>query len=226
MSAPSPLAERLNAEFSARDARLKAGEEVRRREADERARAIARFNGVCDQLRAHWEPRLAVFSEHFTNQLKVTPTMMPDQRQVQVVFLTELANMTMSLCASLSTDLKRVVIDYGLQIIPTFFEYERSSRLEVPLDPFDIAPIEEWVDDRLVACTRAYLSMQESRFYADRCTVEDPITKAKIIKSNAAAHLIHNGKVVYFASKQTMQDYMALQGIVDQAGRASDDSVR
>ncbi len=216
MSASQTLAERLNAEFRARDERLKAAEEVRRREADERARALARFNDVCDQLRAHWEPKLAVFSEHFASMLKVSPTITPDQRQVQVVFLTELASMTMSLCASLSTDLRRVVIDYGLQIIPTFLEYERSTRLEVPLEPFDIAPIEDWVDDRLVACTKAYLSMQDNRYYADRETVEDPITKARFAKSNAAAHLNHNGKVIYFASEESKRDYERLHDIGSQ----------
>lgn len=211
------LAQRIKAEFDAREARLTAEQEKHRKEAAERERALARFNDVCDQLRAHWEPKLAVFSEHFGDMLKVTPTITPEQRQVQVVFLTELASMTMSLCASLGTDLRRVVIDYGLLIIPMFFEYERSSRLEVPLEPFDIVPVERWVDDCLIACTRAYLSMQDNRFYTDRAIVEDPITNARFFRSDAAARLNHNGKVVYFASEQSKREYAKIHGIADGA---------
>lgn len=215
MAVSSNLAERLNAEFDAREARLRAAEHERRREAEMHDRALARFNEVCDQLRAHWEPRLAVFGEHFANMLKVTPTIHPDRRQVQVVFLTDLANMTMSLCASLSTDLRGVVIDYGLLIIPTFIEYERNVRLELPLDALDMNRVERWVDDRLVACVKAYLSVQDNQFYADRAAAEDPITKARFVRSNAAAHLVHNGKDLYFATEQSMRDYKKLHGIDD-----------
>lgn len=213
MSETSTLAERIHAEFDAREQRLRAAELSRRREAEERERVVARFNEVCEKLRALWEAKLAVFGEHFGGRLRVTPTITPRQRQVQLAFLTELADMTMSLTASVATDLRKVVIDYNLLILPVFFEYERSARLEVPLDELDPDGIGRWVDDRLVSCVKAYLSVQDSALYADRLAVEDPVTGRRFLRANAAARLEHNGAVVYFATEESLREYRARHGI-------------
>jgi hypothetical protein len=162
MAKQRTLVERLHAAFAARTQRDTASGLDLRREDPQRDLAIRRFNEVCDLLRLHWESKLVVFSDYFRDLLKVTPTITPERRQVHVAFQTDLANMTMTLSASLSTDLRKVVIDYGLLLIPSCFEHERSARLEISLDAPDMDQVDRWVDDRLMSCVNAYLSIQDN----------------------------------------------------------------
>ena len=46
--------------------------------------------------------------------------------------------------------------------IARFFEYERHSRLEMPMDQVDKSAVGKWIDDRLVSCVKAYLALQEN----------------------------------------------------------------
>lgn len=75
------------------------------------------------------------------------------------------------------------------------------------MDKIDKAAIKSWVDDRLVACVKACVSMQETRQYIERAMVEDPMSKARFMREDAKAKLEHNGKLVYFASEASLAEY-------------------
>lgn len=201
------LTQRIRAEFDAREQRLKQTEQLRAREFEDRERRMDIFNRTCDGLKSVWTPRLQEFSRQFGERVKLTPSITPSQRAVTVNFLTELANVTLRLTVSTDPDATKLVIDYDLLIIPVYFEYERYSRLEMPLDRVDSDVIGRWFDDRLVSCVRAYLTIQDNEFYLRRTMAEDPVTHAKFLKEDAAATLDHGGRTVYFASKDSLDQY-------------------
>jgi YHS domain-containing protein len=154
-----------------------------------------------------------VFGKQLGDQIKVTPTVKRSYREAKVTFLTDLAQVTLTLSASANSDATRIVLDYDLAIIPAIFDYERHARLEMPIDKIDTAAISAWIDDRLISCVKVYLSIQDNQFYINRVTVEDPISKARFIRTDAAGTLEHNGQTVYFASEQTMHQYKDKLGI-------------
>lgn len=77
----------------------------------------------------------------------------------------------------------------------------------MPLDQIDREAVGAWVDDQLVSCVSTYLSILDNEFYMKRAMVEDPITKARFLKADAAAELEHNGRKVYFTSEDSLGQY-------------------
>jgi YHS domain-containing protein len=77
----------------------------------------------------------------------------------------------------------------------------------MPLDKVDRDVIGKWIDDQLIACVKAYLSMQENEHYLRRTMVEDPITMARFLPQEAAAKLEHAGRTVYFSSPDSLKQY-------------------
>jgi YHS domain-containing protein len=215
MAGNESLSQRIQAEFDSRAKRQKAEEQTRAQSQQEREKRLAQFNKVCDELKAIWRPRLEEFAKQFGDQVKLTPRVEPEQRQATMDFKTDLANVTLVLSAWPDTEVTKIVLDYALRIIPMFFDYERSAKLEMPLDKVDPAAVGKWVDDRLVACVKAYLSVQDNAYYQQRATVEDPITKRQFLRENAEAKLEHGGRTVYFSSQDSLKQYK-LKHLIDQ----------
>lgn len=207
MTTTTSLAQRMKAEFEARAARQKEAEASRDKDRQAREAGMQKFQKVCEELKPVWRPRFEEFAKQFGESVKVTPVATPEQREAHVVFKTELATITLSIGASASSDATKLVMDYNLLIVPTYFDYERTARLEMPLDKVDKDAIGKWLDDRFISCVKAYLSVQDNEFYLRRAMIEDPMTKARFLKEDAAAKLEHNGATVYFASEQSMKDY-------------------
>ncbi len=207
MADAAPLAQRIKAEFDSRAQRLKAAEQDQAKESQQREANLAQFTKVCEDLKAVWRPRFEEFAKQFGDKVKVSPTVTPSQREAKVEFMTDLAKVTLKLTASASPDFTKLALDYDLLIIPIFFEYDRHARLEVPLDNVDKAAVGAWIDDRLVSCVKAYLSIQDNEYYVKRALVEDPISKARFLKEDAKAKLEHDGRTIYFSSEDSLRQY-------------------
>lgn len=207
MAESSTLEQRIQAEFDARAQRKQAAEQERAKDTAQREQRLAAFDKACEAMKAVWRPRLEAFAARFGDKIKVTPAITPSQRQVKMVFLTDMASMDLSLTVAPSPDLSKIVLDYNLLIVPIFFDYERSARMEMPIDKVDGDAIGRWIDDRLVSCVRAYLSMQDNDAYVQRAMVEDPVTKQRFLREDAKAKLQHAGQTLYFVSEETMRQY-------------------
>jgi YHS domain-containing protein len=207
MAEPTPLAQRIKAEFEARTQRQKTAEQDRAKESEQREKRLAQFSRTCDDLKAVWGPRFDEFAKQFGEKIKVTPTVTPSQREANVQFMTDLANVTLKLTVAPSPDATKLVLSYDLLIIPIYFDYERNARMETPLDKVDKAAVGKWIDDRLVSCVKAYLTIQDNEHYVKRALVEDPITKARFLKEDAKATFEHEGRTVYFSSPDSVQKY-------------------
>lgn len=203
------LSQRIRDEFDAHEKRVKTAEQDRAMEAQAREKRLEQFARTCESLKAIWRPRLDEFAKQFGDTIKVTPTITPTLREMKALFVTDLANVTLALTASASPDLRRLVLDYELVILPMFIEYERHSRLEQPLDSVDPKAIGAWIDDRLVACVKVYLSLRDNQFYLNRAMVEDPISHTRFLPEEAKARCEHGGRSYYFSSEQTFQEFKA-----------------
>jgi YHS domain-containing protein len=201
------LSQRIKAEFDGSAQRAKSTQQSREKESKDREARLSQFAKTCEDLKSVWRPRLEEFAKQFGEKIKVTPTLTPSLREAKVNFLTELATVTLVIRVSASPDVSKLILDYDLLIIPVYFEYERNARLEMPLDKIDRDAVGRWIDDRLVACVKAYLSVQENEYYLRRAMVEDPITKAQFMPQDAAAKLDHEGRTIYFASDETFRQY-------------------
>lgn len=205
--AHATLSDRIKAEFDAREAQRAEREQRRARETKESEDRLKRFEALCEELKQVWRPKLETFATQFGDNIKVTPQITPTLREAKAVFQTDLANMTMTMSVSASPDIRNLILDYDLLIIPTFITYDRHARLTMPIDKVDRDAIGKWVDDQLVACVKAYLSMQDNQHYQTWSMVQDPITKTKLFKQDAAATIEHKGQKVYFSSVDSLSKY-------------------
>ena len=206
MSQPT-LAQRIQAEFDARADQQKQREARRAQEARESEQRLGQFEALCEDLKKIWGPKLETFAAQFGDRIEVTPSITPSHREAKVTFLTDLANMTMTLSASASPDIRELILDCDLLIIPTFIQYDRHARLQMPLDRIDRDALGKWIDDQLVGCVRTYLAMHDNQHYQTWSMVQDPITKAKLFKQDAAATIEHKGQRLYFESADTLRQY-------------------
>lgn len=207
MSNGTSLAERMKAEFDVRAQRQKADEAQRAKDANEQERRLEQFGRVCEELKPVWRSRLEEFAKQFGDKVRVTPAVSPSRRDAVVVFLTDLATVTLRLSVSTSADVSKLVLDYELLIIPVFFDYEKHARLEMPLNQIDPNAVGKWIDDQLISCVRAYLSLRDNEHYVKRAMVEDPITKERFLREDAAETLVHEGKTLYFNSADSLARY-------------------
>jgi YHS domain-containing protein len=99
------------------------------------------------------------------------------------------------------------VLDYELEILPVYIDYERSSHLEIPLSEVTDDKVATWLDDRLLSFVKTYLSMEFSPQYQRQHLVVDPVAETQFPKSFAAGSIEHNGQTYYFASQESLDAF-------------------
>jgi len=118
-----------------------------------------------------------------------------------------LANVKLKLSGTHDASIENVVFSFDLEIIPVFIEYERHSVFTMPMAEPDRAAFTKWLDDRLVAFTKTYLSLQFNDQYQRSEMVTDPVSGTRFPKSFAQGTKNHLGAVYYFISPATMSDF-------------------
>jgi YHS domain-containing protein len=207
MSTVESLMTRLQSEIDASKGRMEKARTETVQKGKERDARLAQFAQVCERLRGIWKPRIEAFAAKFGEKVQVKPTVTPAQRDVRMTFVSDLASVNLRLTACTDVDVKNLVMDYQLDIIPILMDYEKSSKAEFPLDKVDDAAVGKWIDDRLVAFVRTYLSMHENEWYLKATMVDDPIAKVRFPKHAAAGSLERGGKTIYFVSPETMKTF-------------------
>ena len=174
--------------------------------------ALHRFNGV-------WLPRLAVLTDKFQTlarrfgeAVSVSPSVGPSPEEphfghTDLACSSSLAQVRSRFGFGHDVDIRQMVVDYELEIIPVMMKFERSAHLELKIDAFDEDALTRWLDDRIVNLIHTYLTIHDHAGYLADQMVEDPVAKVQIPKFAAAASLHENGKTFYFISPQTQQEF-------------------
>ena len=207
------LLNRIDAEFSAADKKIKDFQAQEVREYHGRLERLEQFQKVCDQLRDAWRPRLEALSKKLGDKAEVIPVITPTQREVSFKFNSKLAEIILRLTVTTDFDVRNLVLDYNLHILPILMKYEPHVRLEMPLDAIDPTVIGNWVDDRLVDFIKTYLALHQNEFYLKDHMVVDPICNTRFPKFAAAASINWQGKEFYFVSEETRGEFAKQHGL-------------
>jgi hypothetical protein len=130
-----------------------------------------------------------------------------------MAFQSDLARINLKLSASTDREVKNLVLDYRLDLVPVLMQYKQHDRAEFPLESLDDAAVAGWVDDRIVDFVQTYLSLQEDEHYLKDHMVEDPVAHVRFPKFAAAATLEVDRKTYYFISAETRQQYAKERGV-------------
>lgn len=209
MSDVATLLDRIDAEFSALDGKIKQAQNVKIQEYHERQERLAAFEKRLASLPPIWKPRLETLVKRFGDKVKATPHVASSSRDVGLEFQSDLARVRLRFSAATDQEIRKLVLNYDLQIIPVLMQFDSHSQAEWPLDAIDEQAVGQWVDDRIVSFVKTYLSLHENEAYLREHMVTDPVAGVRFPKFAAAANMEWNGKTYYFIGEETRKEFEA-----------------
>jgi YHS domain-containing protein len=209
----SSLAERIDAEFSGVEERVKKFHVEQAEGQKQRQKRLEQLNQVFDQLRAIWGPRLEILIKKFGDRVKTTPRIVPSTREVAFTFQSRSARVSLKFSAFTDRDIQKLILSYDLEIIPILMRFKPHDELEFPLNAVNQQAVGRWIDDRIVEFVRTYFSMGEDEIYLNDQMVEDPIAHVRFPKTAAAATLERHGQKFHFISDETRREFEKQQAI-------------
>jgi YHS domain-containing protein len=209
MADVSDLLKRIDAEFHSLDGKIEHARAERLQEHREKRKRLAVFEKQMEAVPPVWEPRLKALQQRFGDQIKVTPVLTSTSRQVTLGFQSDLARIRLRFSVSTDRDVRKVILNYDLEIIPIFMQFDAHQEAEWPLDEFDLRRAADWLDDRIVDFVRTYLSLHESEHYLKDHMVEDPVAGVRFPRFAAGTSLQWGGKTYYFIGEETRREFEA-----------------
>ncbi len=203
----STLIGRIDAEFNASKEKIKKLQTQKVEEHKGREERLEKYGRVLEQLRDVWKPRLEALAERFGKHVEVTPTVTPSRREATFKFQSPLARIDLRFSVVTDDDVQNVIFNYDLEILPILMEFEKHADAKFPLDAVDQAALARWLDDRIVAFVRTYLSVHENSYYLKGHLVQDPIAGVSFPKYAAGATLERGGKTYYFIGEETCRQF-------------------
>jgi YHS domain-containing protein len=212
------LLSRIDEEFARSKKKI---EQLRKEKVEEhqgRQSRLQLFEKACERLKGVWGPRLQALSKAFGERVKVEPHADTGRRQANFAFVSNLARINLTFTATTDAEVRNLVLEYNLQILPVLMTYPDRARLEQPLDRIDEKAIGEWIDERIVEFVKTYLSVHDNEFYLKAHMVEDPVAHVRFPEFAAASTLERGGKTLYFIANETREEFEAKERKQKSAG--------
>jgi YHS domain-containing protein len=209
----SALANRIDAEFSVVEQKVKQFRTEQVEEYKQREKRLEQLTKVFDELREIWKPRLDLLVQKFGDRVEVKPRIVPSTREATFNFQSRMARVTLKLAAFTDRDVQNVILSYDLGIIPALMRFQTHSEIEFPLNAVDKQAVAKWIDDRIVDFIHTYFAMGENEIYLKDQMVEDPIAHVRFPKQAAATNLEWQGQKYYFIGDETRHEFEKQKGI-------------
>jgi YHS domain-containing protein len=203
----SALASRIDAEFSAVEAKMKTIQDEKVAAQTERQARLEQLSKAFEELTKMGQPRLELLVKKFEGRVKTTPRIVQGSREVTFEFQSSLARVRLRFSAFTDRDVQKVIIAYDLDIIPVLMRFKPHDEIEFPLNAVDKAAVGKWVDDRIIEFVKTYFSMGENEIYLADQMVEDPIAHVRFPKPAAATTFEWQGKTYYFIGEETRNEF-------------------
>src|SRR5215831_16296573 len=176
------LINRIDAEFSALDDKIKRAQGEKQQEHHDRQTRLAAFEKELETLPEVTKPRLEALVKRFGDRAKVSPRIDSTSRAVTMDFQSELARIKLKFSAATDQEVRKLILLYDLEILPTLMQFDSHQQAEWPLDAIDRKAVGQWVDDRIVSFVKTYLSLHENQYYLKEHLVQDPIAGVRFPK--------------------------------------------
>jgi YHS domain-containing protein len=214
MADEATLLDRIDAELSAFDDKVKRSHDEHLQHHRDRQNRLLAFEKQMASLEAVWRPRLDALIQRFGERLSVTPHLVPSSRQVTLDFHSDLARIHLRFSAATDLDVRNLIMNYDLEIIPVLMQYDAHAQAKWPLDAIDHQTVADWLDDRIVDFVKTYLSLHQNQYYLKGHMVEDPIAAVWFPRFRAASTIQWQGKTYYFIDEETRREFEATHEMV------------
>ena len=103
--------------------------------------------------------------------------------------------------------IENAIIDYRLEILPIFIEFESHDQLVIPIDNPSEDAIAAWIDNKLVGFTRTYFEMYFTEQYQKQSFEMDPVMNIRFPRAFAAGKKDYQGRTYHFYTKDALQAF-------------------
>lgn len=207
MKSTQELATRIDAAFASMEAKRKQFQEVETRNYEGWRQRLAKLGMEFDTLRAVFKPRLDLLIEKFGAKVTATPKITESTREVVLAFQSEVARIRLRFQGTTDQDIRKLILNYDLEIIPILMQFDSHSTLEMPLDAIDYEAAVRWADERIISFVQTYVALHENQYYLQDQMVTDPVSGTTFPKLAAGAKLERDGHTYYFVSEQTRREF-------------------
>ena len=207
------LINRIDAEFSGVEQKVKKLQSEQVEQYKEREQRLEKLSKVFDELQDIWRPRLEYLVKKFGDRVHATPRLVPSTREVTLDFQSRVARVRLKLSAFTDRDIQKLVLGYDLEIIPVLMHFKHHDEVAFPMDAVDKEAVGKWFDDRIVDFVQTYFAMGENEIYLKDQMVEDPIANVRFPKVAAATTLEWAGQKYYFIGQETRREFEKQKGI-------------
>ncbi len=202
------LTERIDAEFlgfqkSVEEFQVAAQSEYEARDARFREQFVPAAKRVVELIR----PRLQALVERFKDRVNVEPVVTEHLREVTLKFDSPVARIELTFRLSHDAEVKNLVLDQNLDILPILMKFDSHADLTIPMDKIDDNAVVKWFDDRIVSFVQTVKAMHQNQYYLKSHLVADPVAGVQMPKYAAKATLEVDGKTYYFVSDETKREF-------------------
>ncbi|MBC8876461.1 MAG: hypothetical protein H8E44_44095 [Planctomycetes bacterium] len=210
MSDLDQLDNRIKSAFAGTKQRIEEIQRAAGQSYDEMHRRYEQFEELLGRIGPEIvEPRLNKLVEFFPH-VEATPTVSRQGREVRLKFPKTPecpVGAQVKLAIVHDAGIHNLILEYNVEILPIFADYERSARFTKPLAEVDEQAVAEWIDDRLVKLAETLLSLQFVDEYQRDLMVVDPVAETRFPKNFAKGSMEHGSQVYYFLAEQTLEEF-------------------
>jgi YHS domain-containing protein len=105
--------------------------------------------------------------------------------------------------------LDNLVATYNLELLPMFFQFERSDEKVLPIEAVNEQELAAWLDEKILQFVDTYLHVQDVEQYRQENYVIDPVCGMRVDKSRAGAQTEYAGRMFYFCVDECRQKFAA-----------------
>jgi len=102
---------------------------------------------------------------------------------------------------------ENLLLQYTLEILPIFFQFERHHQLALPLDAVDDEAVAAWIDERILEFVDTYLRIGQTEQYQKEVVVTDPVCGMQITPHLAIGQEQFAGRTWYFCAESCRQKF-------------------
>ncbi|MCI0704673.1 MAG: hypothetical protein L0241_26760 [Planctomycetia bacterium] len=213
MSDVNELVARIDGAITAVKAKAKQQQETELKHFQERHALLKEYEKAQAKVVELAKPRLEALAKRAGERVSVTPSVSETRRSARFEFRSPKAYITLTFSVAPDRELKNVVVEYDLKIVPVLWKFDSHAEFSTPIAALDANGLTRWLDDRIVGFIELYIQIHESELFDKAEFAEDPIAKVKFPKFAAGATLEHGGQTHFFIDENTKAEFAKQKGI-------------
>ena len=219
MTTISDFTARLDMEFGLMPIAIDEERARLEREYHERQTRLAElFVPALAQLRVIWEPRRDVLLARLKDLIHIVPVANDDFSTASFSLDSPLARITLRFMFSHDPEVRNIILEYRLEVVPILMKIDNHSTLELSLESFDQDVAALWFEDRMVSFIRTFVELNGNQYYLRDHMVEDVIAHVRMRKSGAKETVDWDGHKYHFICADTRREFERQHGCASDTG--------